>query len=135
MIIEVYNESNMKFLPKLKLVKSVSNALEGEGIKEADINIVLLNNDDITAMNREYLEHNYATDVISFRIEDDPIVGEVYIGAEVAVEQAKEYKVSVTKELMRLAVHGTLHIIGYEDDTDEKKQKMHQLEDLYMKIN
>jgi probable rRNA maturation factor len=134
MKIEVFNESGIKNLPKLKLAKAVKYALRGEGRIHAEINIVLLNNADIKEMNNHYLNHDYPTDVISFKMENDPLAGEIYIGAEIAIQQAIEYKVSVTNELMRLAIHGALHIVGYEDDSKEKKSVMSSLEDLYIRI-
>ncbi len=134
MKIEVFNESGIKRLPKLKLAKSVITTLEGEGVKNAEINVVLLNNADIQEMNNHYLSHDYPTDVISFKMEDEPLAGEIYIGAEIALEQAKSYGVSITNELQRLAVHGALHIIGYEDNTKDNKALMSKLEDLYINL-
>lgn len=132
--IEVFNESSIKYLPKEKLIFCTNKTLEGEGIKEGEINIVLMNNEDIQQLNRKYLNHDYPTDVISFKYDDKPLSGEIYIGAEVAKEQSSEFKVSLTNELMRLAVHGTLHLIGYEDDEQSKKEQMHKLENKYIKI-
>jgi rRNA maturation RNase YbeY len=121
--------------------------LTDKGIKNAVLNIVLLNAEDIKNMNNEYLQHNYATDVISFNLKDvntdvkyDAILGEedtdfdgeIYIGLDVAIGNAKNFKVSLTNELVRLSVHGTLHILGMNDETSEEKQLMTEGENYYL---
>ncbi|MBK7986366.1 MAG: rRNA maturation RNase YbeY [Ignavibacteria bacterium] len=83
-------------------------------------------------MNRKFLQHDYPTDVITFPLEDNPLEGEIYISIDTAIEQARDYNVSVAQELMRLAAHGTLHLIGYDDSTDEERARMSELETLYI---
>jgi probable rRNA maturation factor len=56
----------------------------------------------------------------------------VYISVEKAEEQAKDYGVSLMNEILRLVAHGVLHLVGYDDDTPEKRNEMHQLENLYI---
>ena len=98
------------------------------------LNIVYLSDKEIHEMNREYLDHDYPTDVITFTIDDEGEIleGEIYIGAETARSQAGEYGVSLSREIMRLAVHGTLHLMGMDDRTPQEKQKMTQEEDRYL---
>lgn len=134
LIVEIYNESGRKMLPKEKIKKAVLNALQGEKVETAEITIVFLDDNSIHELNKEYLNHDYPTDVISFCLEEEPLSGEVYISADTAQIQADEYNVSLTNELMRLSVHGTLHIIGYDDETDEQRKKMSELEDKYIGI-
>lgn len=131
--IEIINNTEKKFIKFASIKKAVESAIIGENIKDADISIVLLDNDDIKAINEEYLQHDYPTDVISFPLESEPLSGEIYIGLGVAEAQSREYKVSLTNELQRLAVHGTLHCIGYDDESDEQKAKMTELEEKYIK--
>ncbi len=130
--IDFTNTTEQKRLKYKKIRKAVENALRGEKINDAEISIVFMNNDDIKDINNRYLKHNWETDVISFPLEDNPLTGEIYIGLEVAREQAKEYKVSLTNELSRLAIHGILHIIGYDDPTDIERENMAKLEDKYL---
>jgi rRNA maturation RNase YbeY len=72
--------------------------------------------------------------VITFSLNDDDrfIDAEIYICVDVAEEQASEYKVSLSNELLRLAVHGTLHLCGYKDKSEEEQKLMRQLEDKYL---
>jgi|YNPMSStandDraft_1061717.scaffolds.fasta_scaffold00022_20 rRNA maturation RNase YbeY len=130
--IDFANTTEKKFIQYKRIRYAVENALKGEKIKEAEISIVFMNNDDIRDINKRFLKHDWATDVISFPLESEPLVGEIYIGLEVAIDQSKEYNVSLTNELMRLAVHGTLHIIGYDDTTTEQKEQMTHLENKYL---
>lgn len=106
----------------------------GEKVDNAEISIIFANNDYVTQLNKEYLSHYWDTDVIAFNFDDSTKDGEVYISVETAQSQAFEYKVSLTDELIRLALHGTLHIIGYDDSTISEKEEMHRLEDKYLKL-
>jgi len=128
----IINDSTHTRIPKAKITQAVIHTLQGESVEAADICIILLNDDKIHEMNREFLQHDYPTDVITFPLEQTPLEGEIYISIDTAAEQAKEYKVSITKELMRLAVHGTLHLIGYDDSTDEERARMSDLETRYI---
>ena len=131
--IKIFNDSATKFLPKQKLAEAVGRVLKDKKIKKASINVILVDDDIIKSMNSQYLTHDYPTDVISFNIDDDPVLlGEIYISVDTAKRQAEEFKVSLTNELKRLAIHGTLHLIGYEDDTIKQKKEMHNLENKYI---
>lgn len=131
--LKVFNSSSIKFLPIRSLISKVENLLNDFKVKEAVITFIYMDNDDIQGLNNQFLEHNYPTDVITFSLEDNRIDGEVYIGAQIAEKQAQEYKVTIKNECIRLAIHGTLHLLGYEDDTEEKRFEMHQLENKYIK--
>ncbi len=133
--IDFTNTTEQSRLKYKKIRRAVENALKGEKINEAEISIVFMNNDDIRDINNRYLKHNWETDVISFPLEENPLSGEIYIGLEVAREQAKEYKVSLTNELSRLAIHGVLHIIGYDDATDIERNNMTNLENKYLEAD
>lgn len=130
--LKVFNSSSIRFLPIKSVKKSIETLLLDYKISEATISFIYMDNNEIQEINKQYLEHDYPTDVITFSLEDDKIDGEIYIGAQIAKEQADEYKVSIKNEILRLAVHGTLHLLGYDDNTDEKRLEMHQLENKYI---
>lgn len=134
----VFNSSSTKFLPKKKVTEAIKRVFEGEKnqrkVSEIKVNLIYLNDDEIHNMNKEFLSHDYPTDVITFTLEENPLEAEIYIGVGVAKSQAVEYGVSHQNECLRLAVHGALHLCGYEDDTDKKRQAMHLLENKYMKL-
>lgn len=145
--VEVFNQTEFKNIRLKPMRDAAILVLNDKGIQNAVLNIVLLNAENIQKMNNEYLQHNYPTDVISFNLKDvgseekyDEILGEdgahfdgeIYIGVDVAIENAKNYKVSLTNELVRLAIHGTLHILGMNDETPEDKQLMTEGENHYL---
>ncbi len=95
---------------------AVHHVLRAEGVEEAEISVALLDDTAIATMNQEYLEHEGPTDVITFAMHegDEPPLGDIYVGVEQAVRQAAEWSVTPAEEVLRLAVHGTLHVLGYE---------------------
>lgn len=133
--IAVYNSSNYKFLPIKKIINYLNYVLKGEKKNNAVVNVVYVDKDEILKLNNEYLQHDYYTDVITFSLNEGDtkeIDGEIYICVDVAEEQAKEYKVSLSNELSRLAIHGLLHLCGYGDKTDEEQKIMRSLENKYL---
>ncbi len=130
--ITVFNNTNKKRLPKKKISIRIWNVLSYFNSNQ-DINIIYVEEAQIVEINKHYLGHDYVTDVISFDLSDDRnSIGEVYICIQQAERQAKEYNVSLENELSRLAIHGVLHILGFDDKTEEEKQKMHKLEDMFL---
>lgn len=135
-MINVINNSDYERLPVKSVKQSITNVFAGEGIDEYDVNVIYVNSDYITELNEDYLKHEGDTDVITFTLneEDEELMGEIYICVQVADRQAKEYKVSLRNELNRLSTHGALHLCGYDDNTDELRKAMSQLEDKYMSV-
>ena len=131
-IIDVINGSQKKYIKKNGIINALQNVFDGEKITQAKVSVILTDNDEITRLNEKYLQHEGVTDVISFNLSEEELEGEVYICVDVAVRQAEEYKVSFNNELMRLAVHGTLHILGYDDINDIDRTAMHELENIYI---
>jgi probable rRNA maturation factor len=132
--IKIFNSSSFKYLPKNKVVSAVKHLLSDYKVTDCEINIVYLDDKNIKPINKQYLNHNRPTDVISFTIETSPLTGEIYMGVETAKKQSMDYKVSFTNEILRLAVHGCLHILGYDDSTEDLRHEMHLLEDKYINI-
>jgi len=135
--IHIFNDTTQKPIPRAKMRHVIERVLTGEKwhkkpIESASVNVILVDDVRIHAMNKEFLRHDYPTDIITFPLEEDEIDGELYISLDTAARQAAEYRVSLTNELMRLAAHGTLHLIGYDDATDEERKEMSRLEDLYI---
>ncbi len=100
--------------------RAVRVTLESEGIPDAEVSITALDDDAIRTLNRTYLEHDWPTDVISFPLHgagESPL-GDVYIGIARAREQADERNITLEEELVRLVVHGTLHILGFVHPAD-----------------
>ncbi len=131
--IEIYNQTDRKFLPVKKMKETAAAVFSGEGKTDVELGIIILDDNAIHQMNIEFLQHDFPTDVITFNLdEEDFLAGEVYLSADTAEKQAKEYGVSITNELMRLAAHGALHLCGYDDATTEQRDFMHSLENKYI---
>jgi len=120
MTIAVEVASDVGRLPvSLARVEAVATAvLRAEGVKHAMLSVAFVSRRTITALNRRHLKRRGATDVIAFGFvpagKRGPVVGDVYIGAEVARAQAVTLGVPVGEELLRLTIHGTLHVLGYD---------------------
>ncbi len=132
--IQAYNSTSTLRLPLRKMRRVVQCVMEGEQIASAAVNVIVVNDVTIHELNNRFLNHDYVTDVLTFSLEEEAIEGEIYVCAQRAKQQATEYGVSFTNELMRLAAHGALHLAGYNDESDVQRQQMKELEDRYMDL-
>lgn len=100
------------------------------GYKDREVNLLIVDDDEITQLNRRYFHHNRPTNVISFPMEGGPapsipskILGELVISAETAERQAKEVGKKTEEEILFLIIHGILHLLGYDHEGREKERK------------
>ncbi|MEX2471674.1 MAG: rRNA maturation RNase YbeY [Gemmatimonadota bacterium] len=104
------------------LEEAVRHTVAREGGEVIEISLALLGDDDLRELNRRFLGHDRPTDVIAFTLgEDAERVGDVYLGVDQARRQAEELGVPVDQELVRLAVHGTLHVLGHDHPEGEDR--------------
>ena len=98
------------------LARAARTVLSSEGVREAQLSIALLDDRAIRALNRKHLGHGRPTDVIAFPLWEsgETVVGDVYVGVEQARRQAVDEGVTLDEELVRLVVHGTLHVLGWD---------------------
>jgi len=104
---------------------AVRHVLRAEGVAQAEISVALMDDGAIAAMNGQYLDHEGPTDVITFAMHEDgePPLGDVYVGVEQAARQAAEFGATPEEEVLRVAVHGVLHVLGYvHPDGPERMQ-------------
>jgi rRNA maturation RNase YbeY len=113
----------------------VHRVVEGEGCSLQHVSVVCAGHETVRRLNREYLEHDYNTDVLSFSLaqEDDHVEGEVYVDLDTAAERHEEFGATYDAEVARYVIHGVLHLAGYTDASDEEKQEMHDREDHYLR--
>lgn len=110
--------------------RAVRMVVTKEKIRDPEISVIFIDDRKMKRMNTEYLQHRYSTDVLAFLLESRPALeGEVYVCIDMARRQAKEYGVPVREEILRLVIHGVLHLCGYEDETFAGSQEMHERED------
>ena len=102
---------------------AVRHVLRAEGVDEGEISVALLSDDAIAALNLEYLDHEGPTDSIAFALHDqgEPPIGDLYVGVEQAVRQAADFGATPEEEVLRLAMHGTLHVLGWEHPDGEER--------------
>lgn len=115
-------------------------AVKKENItEEAELSISFVDEEEIQAINRDYRDKDKVTDVISFSLEEDEpeiegldmprVLGDIIICLEVAKEQAESYNHSLSRELGFLALHGFLHLLGYDHMTEEDEKEMFSRQD------
>ncbi|MCF6156745.1 MAG: rRNA maturation RNase YbeY [Candidatus Brocadia sp.] len=124
-----------KFYPidKGKIKKLVTGVLKAEREeKNAELSVVFVDNKRIKEINRTFLGHNYATDVLSFHYHESSlksnITGEIIISVEMAAKLAQKHGYSIEGEVALYLVHGLLHLLGYDDKQKGDAKKMHQRE-------
>ncbi|MEK7249900.1 MAG: rRNA maturation RNase YbeY [Bacteroidota bacterium] len=126
----VFN-AHRRYRIRKKLVEKYVRRVVGK--RKTTVSVVFVDSRCCKSINKKYLNHNYVTDVISFTIEQTPTLeGEVYINLDRAKQQAREYDVSFANEVGRLVIHGALHLIGYEDQTESERKKMKTVEDKHV---
>lgn len=135
--IGIFNETKEK-VEELKTVKKVlSYALKKQNIQNAECNVILVDNEKIHEINKTYRGIDRPTDVISFALEDEKdfvyqdfrLLGDIYISLDKTKEQAVLYGHSFLRELSFLAVHGLLHLLGYDHMEKEMEKQMFSLQE------
>jgi probable rRNA maturation factor len=103
-------------------------ALESMGCPNRSLSVAFIGAGEMRSLNRRYLNRNYATDVLSFsygdvKMDGIPFLGEIVVAPEIAVHQAARFRISPESELKKLLVHGILHLLGYDHETDRGQMK------------
>ncbi len=114
----------------------IKSVLELEGKQEGLIQYVFMTDDLLLALNRSFLSHDTYTDIITFPTTDHPniVSGEIYVSLDRVQENAKQMSQAFQRELSRVCIHGILHLIGYDDHSEEEKQVMRFKEDYYLSL-
>lgn len=110
------NERGFQVVPVAVVHRAVLHVLEDAGVSGAELSVTCLDDDAIRTLNRDYLDHDRPTDVIAFSLGEagGVVLGDVYLGVGQAERQAGELGIPLSEEIVRLAIHGTLHVLGHD---------------------
>ena len=119
--------------PKLKnkrLLKSwIAKVADSYGLKTGDLTYVFCSDDRILDVNKEFLQHDYYTDIITFDYcEGDTISGDMYISVDTVRSNSELFSTSFINEMHRVIIHGVLHLCGLKDKAPDDEKKMREAE-------
>ena len=116
---------------RTKLKKFIEAAFRKEKKKFKSLNYIFCDDEELLQINRQYLKHDYYTDIITFELskKGDPVEGEIYISIDRVKDNSEQLDEPFYKELQRVIFHGVLHLCGYKDKSEQEKKKMRRMED------
>lgn len=120
-----------------KLIKRIiSRIVSDGGMRGGLADVVFTSDEKVYEINKEFLGHDYYTDIITFDYNNGKTVnGEIYISAERVRLNAEKFGVKYDSEMRRVIFHGFLHLCGYDDSTTEEKKKMAEMEEMYLALS
>jgi len=115
---------------KKQLAAAARRVVNDAGFSRGEISIAVVDDSRMHELNRQYLQHDYPTDVLSFVLEqgDDSLEGEIIVSADYAFREAARFGWETQDELLLYVIHGSLHLVGYDDQYPEAKREMRQQE-------
>ncbi len=125
------NKTNERLIKQwLEIVVAKEHKIAG------DLHYIFCDDEQLLSINQKFLQHDTYTDIITFPTSTQPdiISGEIYVSITRVNENAKLHNVSFHDELSRVAVHGVLHLLGYEDHSLDEKKEMRSKEDYYLTL-
>ena len=129
---EFDSKTSVESIDNLNIIKSIIS-LEKMDCKS--VAIILVTDEKLRNMHEEYLDDPEQTDVITFNLGDEQIEAEIYISVDRAIDQSKQFNVTLENELKRLLVHGLLHLAGYDDHSSAEIEIMRERESYYLTNN
>lgn len=132
-IIRFHNETISFSVPKPILTRRwLKSVCREEGKTLGHIDYIFCTDEYLLELNRQFLNHDYYTDILSFPFREDPVEGDIFISVERVRENAEQLELPFDMELRRVMVHGLLHFLGYKDHPQKAKTEMTRLEDHYL---
>ena len=117
---------------KLIVKKWLKQVAEGAGYNIGDLNYIFCSDSYLLEMNKQYLGHDYFTDIITFDNREDPesrkVDGDIFISVDTVRANGEEYGEGFDRELHRVIAHGLLHLTGYDDGTEAEQKQMRDAE-------
>ena len=117
------------------ITKTIERIIEDEKMHPGEIAVVFMSDDALLSLNKQFLQHDYYTDIITFDTNEGSIVnGELYISVDRVRENAKKFDEEFGREMKRVIFHGVLHLVGYNDKTEKQKNVMRAREEFYLNL-
>jgi probable rRNA maturation factor len=130
-----YDETNFRLNGWKKVVKIIEQAIFKEQKIPGDLNFIMTNDEILKKINFQFMKRDYSTDVITFNYNVKNVInGEIYISMETVQENAVNYNVSLKSEVLRVAIHGILHLLGYDDKSKKEKAIMKRKENMWLRV-
>jgi probable rRNA maturation factor len=136
-LIQFFSEDiDFKLANEQEVLDLILNLIKQEGLAAGVINYIFCKDDYLLDLNQRFLERDTLTDVIAFDYseEDGEVSGDVFISIERARENATQFEQTEIHEVLRVIIHGVLHLCGYDDKTNEQKLQMTTREDYYLSL-
>lgn len=131
--IAFYYETEFELRDEALQKEKIMALLKEENREGGQIQYVFMSDEQLYEMNMEYLKHDTYTDILTFDMsEGDEIAGDMYISIDRVKDNAKNLGVDWEEELDRVMVHGLLHLMGYNDKTEEEQKEMRKREDVHL---
>jgi probable rRNA maturation factor len=132
--IRFHFEKRISLKDRQFLRTNLTTLFKKEKKRLADLQYVFVSDDRLLEINRQFLKHDFYTDIITFPLSrpGQPIAGEIYISVDRVRENAREFDSTIKKELLRVIFHGALHLCGYKDKTTKDQAIMRKREDIYL---
>lgn len=128
-------EISFNLKDKLKLKNWIKEICVSEGKIVGNLNYIFTSNQAVLGINKEYLKHNYFTDIITFNYNQEKLInGDLYISIDKVRENAVEYGQEFNMELHRVIIHGVFHLLGYGDSSPNEETVMRKKEDLALAL-
>ncbi|MGL4595019.1 MAG: rRNA maturation RNase YbeY [Thermoguttaceae bacterium] len=135
-LLEILDEQDFMPIDRDAIQSVCEKILSDHSIHSGHLEIVFVDSDTIQQYNKEFLKHDYPTDVISFpmeySVEKNYLEGEILACTQVAQERASEFSWTPEEELLLYVIHGILHLVGLDDTSPESQKIMHQKEKEYL---
>ena len=136
-MIRFFNEDvDYKLPQKQKTRQWLTEQAKQEGYRIGELNYIFCSDEYVLQVNRDYLQHDYYTDIITFdqREEDDKLEGDIFISVERVADNAQQLSVTPELEMRRVLAHGLLHLCGYGDKSAEEATAMRHHEENWMTV-
>lgn len=131
MIQYIAEEVKLPVIEKMKVNRWIKEIANDYSKKVGDIAYIFCSDEKILEVNNQYLQHDYYTDIITFDYTEGNIIsGDIFISVDTVRSNAEEFKVSYETELLRIIIHGILHLCGHDDKTPELRIEMSKKENL-----